>query len=87
VADVSDIEAFIARDSPHAADAWSLRIRERARRAAALPRAGRVVPEFGRSDLREVFVKNYRIVYRIEPRGITVLAVFESHRRIGDMGV
>jgi plasmid stabilization system protein ParE len=79
------VEEYIARDAPRAAAAWVTRIRARARRAAAVPMAGRVVPEFGRTDLREVFVKNYRIVYRVESHGITVLTVFESHRELRDI--
>ncbi|KFE72305.1 hypothetical protein DB31_0567 [Hyalangium minutum] len=34
----------------------------------------------GREDLREVLLRNYRIVYRIQTDGIVVLTVFESHR-------
>lgn len=34
----------------------------------------------GRSDIREVFVRTYRIVYRVREEGILVLTVFEGHR-------
>ncbi len=86
LSDVVAIEEYIAHDSPRAADAWCRRIRDRARRAAKLPRAGRVVPEFGRDDVREVLVKSYRIVYRIDPQGIVVLTVFESHKALRSLG-
>jgi plasmid stabilization system protein ParE len=45
-----------------------------------MPLAGRVVPEFEREDIREVFLKGYRIVYCISPAEIAIVAVLEGHR-------
>lgn len=45
--------------------AWVERLRARARRAAQMPWAGRVVPELGRDDIQEVSLRAYRIVYRV----------------------
>ena len=44
-----------------------------------MPLAGRVVPERARQDVREVFVRTYRIVYRVRESGILVLTIFEGH--------
>ena len=41
-----------------------------------MPNAGRMVPEFGRADIREVLLRHYRIIYRVEAAEIVVLAVF-----------
>jgi toxin ParE1/3/4 len=78
--DLIEIDRFIARDDPDAARVWIRRLRQRARKAAQMPRAGRVVPEFGRADVREVFLRGYRIVYLVRKDGIIVLTFFESHR-------
>ena len=78
--DLTDIGRFIARDNPRAAHAWVERLRERARRAAETPLAGRVVPERADLEVREVFARNYRIVYRVFEDAIHVLTVFEGHR-------
>ncbi|MCP4677845.1 MAG: type II toxin-antitoxin system RelE/ParE family toxin [Deltaproteobacteria bacterium] len=78
--DLTDIGRFIARDNPRAARAWVERLRERARRAAETPLAGRVVPERADLEVREVFARNYRIVYRVFEDAIHVLTVFEGHR-------
>jgi len=78
--DLLDIGRFIARDNPRAARAWVERLRERARKAAETPLSGRVVPERADQDVREVFVRNYRIVYRVFDDAIHVLTVFEGHR-------
>ena len=78
--DLLAIGRYIARDDPVAARRWVDRLRARARAAARRPLAGRVVPEFERTDLREVLLGNYRVVYRVRPKEVHVLTVFEGHR-------
>ena len=80
VADLRAIDDYIAADSPAAAERWVGRLVAKAEAAARLPMAGRVVPEKGRPDIREVFVRTYRIVYRVREGSILVLTVFEGHR-------
>ncbi|WP_437759795.1 type II toxin-antitoxin system RelE/ParE family toxin [Sorangium sp. So ce1389] len=82
LADLEDICAYIARDDPEAAEAWIDRLISKADKASAHPRAGRVVPEIEDSDIREVFLKSYRIIYRVESERIIVLTVLEGHRRL-----
>ncbi len=82
--DLLDIGRFIARDNPRAARAWVERLRERARSAAETPWAGRVVPERADLEVREVIVRNYRIVYRVFEGAVHVLTVFEGHRVFPD---
>jgi len=78
--DLRAIGDFIGQDSPGAARRWVARLQERARKAAPFPQAGRRVPELGREDVREVFLGSYRIVYRVFPKYIEILTVFEGHR-------
>lgn len=82
--DLKAIGRFIASDNPKAARAWVERLRVRARDAATQPRAGRVVPEFEDSNVREVFLRSYRIVYRVGSDAIDVLTVLEGHRLMPD---
>jgi toxin ParE1/3/4 len=85
--DLLYIGRFIARDNPRAARACVERLRERARKAAETSLAGRVVPERTDQEVREVFVRNYRIVYRVFADAIHVLTVFEGHRLFPDDAV
>lgn len=78
--DLLAIGRYIAQDNPVAARRWVERLQARARQAATMPMAGRVVPELRRDDVREVFVRTYRIVYRVREDTIDVLTVFEGHR-------
>ncbi len=49
------------------------------------PYAGRVVPEIGWRDIREVFLRRCRSVYRAMANGIVVLTVFEGHKLLGEL--
>jgi plasmid stabilization system protein ParE len=47
-----------------------------------LPLRGRRVPEFADRELRELILRNYRMVYRVRGSAVEVLTVFEAHRLI-----
>ena len=79
--DLDQIWAFIAQDNPRAARRWVHQIQARARAATTAPLAGRVVPEVGLPEIREVFQRSYRVVYRVEGDELYVLTVFEGHQR------
>ena len=83
--DLVAIGDYIAADNQAAAAKWIARLRERIERAHETPRAGRIVPELEREEVREVFLRTYRLVYRVESTGITVLTVFEGHRLLDDV--
>ena len=38
------------------------------------------MPELGREEIREVLLRNYRLVYLVQEDAILILAVFEGHR-------
>lgn len=78
--DLVEIGRYIARDKPGAARRWIERLSQTARRAARFPMAGRVVPEAGRPEVREVIVGTYRIVYLVSSNEVWVLMIFEGHR-------
>lgn len=41
---------------------------------------GRIVPEFGVSGIRELFVKEYRLIYCIEETRVVMLGVIHGKR-------
>lgn len=43
------------------------------------------MPELARSDVCEVFLRTYRIVYRVVDQDIAVLSVFEGHKLPGEL--
>lgn len=78
---LAEIEDFIARDNPAIALRTVEQIIARAETLEQFSARGRIVPEIGNPDIREVFEGNYRIVYRLKGQLIQVLTVFESHLR------
>jgi plasmid stabilization system protein ParE len=63
--DLSDIVVYIARHNQDAATRLGHALIERAEFLGKFPETGRVVPEFGRADLRETIYRSYRIIYRV----------------------
>jgi len=82
--DVEDIAAYIARDSQFYAGAVVERILATASGLNQFPQSGRIVPEAGQPDLRERFVYSYRLIYRVEPSRILVLAVTHGKRLLDE---
>jgi toxin ParE1/3/4 len=79
--DLVRIGRFFAQDDPRAAERWVLALIATAERAGEMPNAGHRVPELGRDDVRELLLRSYRVVYLVVDDRITVLTVFEGHRR------
>lgn len=75
-------ERHVARDDPSAAEAWVKGLFAKVNRLATFPRSGRVVPERGREDTREVIYRNHRVIYRVESSRLLVLTVRHARRRL-----
>jgi len=75
IAHLLDIYEYISRDSPIYAKRMVDRITRRSEQIASFPMSGRKVPEYEADDVREIIEKPYRIIYRIKPDQIDVLAV------------
>ena len=81
--DLKEIRRYIARDDTTAARRWVDQLRAQARKVAEAPGMGRAVPELRRDDIREVFLRSYRIVYRVRDDLVEILTIFEGHRLLG----
>ena len=80
--DLREIRQFIARDSRLYARRTIERIRASAASCRRFPEAAAIVPEFNDSDVCETFVGNYRVIFRLTPKTITVLTVIHAARRL-----
>src|SRR5512137_1282299 len=49
-------------------------------RLADFPESGRIVPEFGLTNLREIIFPPFRIVYRIDAAHIRIIRMWRSER-------
>jgi len=80
VEDLRAIREFIERDSPRYGRLIAERLFEATSRLEIFPHSGRVVPELGRDQIRELIVGDYRIVYRTESDAAVLLTIFRSSR-------
>jgi plasmid stabilization system protein ParE len=71
----SEIAEYIALDKPAAADNWINTLFSKVGQLMLSPKSGRVVPEIGDEQFRELIYGNYRILYRIEKKQVPILTV------------
>jgi plasmid stabilization system protein ParE len=71
----SEIAEYIAQDKPSAAEKWINTVFSKVEKLKSAPEIGRIVPEIGNDQFRELIYGNYRIVYRIEKKQISILTI------------
>jgi toxin ParE1/3/4 len=71
----SEIAGYIAQDNPAAAESWIHAVFKKVENLKAFPESGRIVPETGNKAIRELIYGNYRIIYRLEEKRLSVLTV------------
>jgi len=76
--DLEAICAFIARDAPQVAATFADRVIRATDRLASFPHLGRVVPELGIENIREILVGSY--IYRIREEEVHLLTVHHGAR-------
>lgn len=80
IEDLKAICIFIARDVPRAANIFADKIFLVTDRLADFPLLGRIVPELGREDIREIIHSNYRIIYRVLTGEVEILVIHHGAR-------
>jgi len=78
--DLKTIAGYIARDSAFYASAFVLETREASRSLKGFSERGRVVPELANPNIRELFVKEYRLIYGIEQSRVVILGIIHGRR-------
>nr|VFK11816.1 MAG: Plasmid stabilization system protein ParE [Candidatus Kentron sp. LPFa] len=84
--DLGEVARFIARDSPYYAAAFVREVRNVARSLDFSLERGWVVPEADRTDIREIFVKSYRLIYQVTNREVFILAFLHGARDLASLG-
>ena len=73
---------YIAKDSPVYAQHMVDKLTKRSEQISSFPLSGRIVPEYEAEVIRELIEKPYRVIYRIKPEQIDVLAVVHGAQLI-----
>jgi len=84
--DLDDIVAYIANDSPSSAHAFLEAALDAAESLDTLSERGRVVPELDDPNVRELFVKRYRLLYEIQKNEIHILGFVHGARKLQKSG-
>ncbi len=88
VRDLDSLAGFLATRSERDAERIVALVERRAATLESSPTRGRIVPElsrFGMQTWRELIVRPWRVVYRIEGDVVMVLALFDGRRDLEDV--
>lgn len=72
---MQEIADYIAADNLSAAHDWVDSVFQKVDLLKKNPEIGRIVPEIGRPDIRELLHGNYRIIYSYFSKQISILTV------------
>jgi len=64
--DLGDIVRYISLDSPERAMLFGQFLISSIKRLSDFPEMGRILPEFDDPSIREIVVRSYRIIYRVD---------------------
>ncbi len=78
--DIEEITGYIARDGIESAIRFADELLEVCRSILDFPEMGRVVPEIGQPQIREIIHKNYCLVYTVRKEKVYILQVFNAAR-------
>ena len=80
-ADIRDLKAYIAKDSPYYARRFTERVIASVEKLEEFPKIGRPVPEAeGRDDVRELIYQGYRIIYLTKPDRVFIVTIMHGSR-------
>ena len=83
MAQLGAIAEHIAVSSPVYAEQVVDRVVRRLEQVQRFPESGRAVPEFEAAEVRELVEFPYRLIYRIRPDAIEILAILHGRRDLG----
>jgi addiction module RelE/StbE family toxin len=80
VNDLESLANYISRDSAAYAASFIQEILDAGKTLSEFSKRGRVVPELNDSAIRELLVRDYRVIYQIEKTRVVILALIHGSR-------
>jgi plasmid stabilization system protein ParE len=84
---LEDAVSYVARDSRPAAERLLIKALETASSLNVHAERGRVVPELDRTNLRQLLVQGYRLLYEVTPAEVLILAFVHGARDLTGPGL
>ncbi len=82
LSNLEQIAEYIAQDAPLTASKLVEHFLQSIERLPLFPYMGRVVPEIGKSNIRELISKNYRILYEVKEFNLDLLGIVHSRQQL-----
>lgn len=80
--DLAELASYIAKDSEFYAAAVVRELIEAARSLDLFAERGRIVPEYSDAAIRELLVRDYRLVYHVGEAALHVLRIVHGARHL-----
>jgi plasmid stabilization system protein ParE len=81
---LKEIAEYISKKDITASQKMVARIFTKVETLSEFPKRGRKVPEIKREEIREVFLGEYRIIYRVETNEVIVLTIRNFKQLLSD---
>lgn len=80
--DFLGVLSYLKDHSPQAADSFNEAVIRQVKRLERFPESGRRVPEAPETQpvLRELLIRDYRLVYALQNRRVEIVAIFHARR-------
>lgn len=83
--DLEDIAKYITKGSAFYAKAFVQEVHLAAKSLSRFANRGPVVPEVSNHNIRELFVKKYRLVYQVNDEDVIIIAVVHQARDLSKL--
>ena len=83
--DLEEIADYIANDSPNYSKVFVSEIEEAVNSLSVFPELGRIVPEYNEDHIRELFVRNYRLIYKNLSNEVNIISIIHGARDLWEL--
>ena len=81
---LAKLHEYISRDSKYYANVFALKIKKAVLRLEKLPESGRIIPEIGSENAREIIYGSYRIMYEVRGENIYITQIIHGAMDFSD---
>lgn len=78
--DLASTADYIAEDSEYYAAAFVREVKEAAQSLTDFAERGHIVPEFNDPKIRELFIRNYRLIYQVTKLNVQIIGFIHGAR-------
>jgi plasmid stabilization system protein ParE len=81
---VEEFSDYISLDDTPTAIKWAQEVFDRCEQLRSHPESGRIVPEIGRPEIRDLLHGNYRLIYEVKSKQIDMLTIWHTSQELPD---